>query len=432
MELNKRDKQLIWHPFSKEKIADLPIVIKKAQGSYLYDEKGNKYLDLISSWWVNLHGHGNPYIANAIYEQAKVLEHVIFADFTHEPAVKICELIKEKLLDPLGRFFFSDNGSTAVEVAIKMAYQYWINKGEKQRKLFLSFSGGYHGDTIGAMSVGAGSGFHDLFKKLLFDTLSIPYPETWDDDQDILEKEKNALAVVEQYLEECKDQIAAVIIEPLVQGASGMRMSRPDFIKQMIAKLREHGILVIFDEVMTGFGRTGTIFAFEQVGIMPDFLCVSKGITGGFLPLSLTVTTDNIYDAFVNTDSRYVFAHGHSYTANPIACAAAVASWELLNKSETKENLKVINQEHIKGISYLKENCKDNIEKTRITGTIAAFDICANSQISDIQVLRQKFLAKGLLLRPLGSTFYLIPPYSITKAELSETYQKIYEVLEPV
>lgn len=299
MTLSERDRKCIWHPFTQERTAPLPIAIEKAVGSYLYDEKGAAYLDLISSWWVNLHGHGHPDIAKAIYDQARQLEHVIFARFTHEPAVSLCEKLQALLPQKLSRFFFSDNGSTAVEVALKMACQYWSNKGFPEKTLFLSFEGGYHGDTFGSMSVGT-SAFHRPFSKLCFPTLTLPFPATWEGDQEVEAKENHALNVLEDLLKTNGSQISALILEPLIQGVSGMRVCTPEFMKKVVDRVRAAGILVIFDEVMTGFGRTGTHFALEQTKVVPDFLCLSKGLTGGFLPLALTVTTEDVYEAFLS------------------------------------------------------------------------------------------------------------------------------------
>ncbi len=253
-----RDKRIIWHPFTQEKTAADVMTITRAQGSFLYDENDKAYLDLISSWWVNLHGHAHPDIAQSIYQQAKTLEHVIFAGFTHAPAVRLCEGLQSILPHDLGRFFFSDNGSSAVEVALKMSYQYWRNLGCCEKKLFLSFDGGYHGDTFGAMSVVAQSGFHNQFKDLFFSVLSVPYPDTWDHDDQVDVKESKAIQILQRYLDEHHNSIAAFILEPLIQGASGMRICRPQFVKKVVDLVRQHKILIIFDEVMTGFGRTGT------------------------------------------------------------------------------------------------------------------------------------------------------------------------------
>lgn len=428
MSLSERDKAIVWHPFTQEKTAKLPLAIQRAQGSWVYDEQGKSYLDLISSWWVNLHGHAHPGIARAIYEQASTLEHILFAGFTHEPAVELCERLRTYLPRSLARFFFSDNGSTCVEVALKMASQYWYNQEQQTRPLFLSFEGGYHGDTFGAMSVGAKSGYHDPFKALFFKVLSVPFPATWEGDDNVDEKEQQALASLDQHLSENASRIAAIILEPLVQGASGMRMCRPAFVKAVIERVRQFGILVIFDEVMTGFGRTGTLFALEQTDLTPDFLCVSKGITGGFLPLALTITTDKIYQAFFSDHWQHAFAHGHSYTANPIACAAAIASLGLLMSNETQQAIRAIHEAHQEGMECLKKRC-NNIEKTRVRGTIAAFDVITHDPARFNLMLKEAFLQAGLLLRPIGNTVYLLPPYSTTASELSTAYQMIGDIV---
>lgn len=426
MILSERDKKIIWHPFTQEKTAPLPIAIKSAKGAYLYDEDNKPYLDLISSWWVNLHGHAQPDIAKAIYEQALKLEHVIFAGFTHEPAVSLCEKLRQLLPSSLSRFFFSDNGSTSVEVALKMAYQYWVNQGS-QKKFFLSFEGGYHGDTFGAMSVSARSGFHDAFQKLFFSVLMLPFPHTWENDLEVEKKEEEALDKLKAYLSEYKDEIAALIVEPLVQGASGMRMCRPEFIKKVVEQVQSQGILVIFDEIMTGFGRTGTYFARDQIGVVPDFICLSKGITGGFLPLAVTVTSETIYNAFLSENWSCAFAHGHSYTANPLACAAGLASFELLTNESTKNRIQGIHQAHQKGLLYLKSK-KAPIKQTRVLGTISAFEV-ENDSVHLNRILKDRFIEAGLLIRPLGNTVYLLPPYCISDQELEETYFKIETVL---
>ena len=423
--ISELDKHLIWHPFTQEKIAPEVIEIKKALGAYIYDHNNKAYLDLISSWWVNIHGHADPKIAKSIYKQAKTLEHVVFAGFTHEPAVKLCKNLKTILPIELSKFFFSDNGSTAVEVAIKMAYQYWLNIGNNERNIFLSFEGGYHGDTFGAMSVGARSGFHDKFTDLLFKVLPIPYPETWDNDLTVELKEANALKVLVDYLDQYGNKIAAIILEPLIQGASGMRICRADFIKKIINLVRQNNILVIFDEVMTGFGRTGRYFAMEHLDLIPDFLCISKGITGGFLPLALTITTEQIYTAFLGDNFSTAFAHGHSYTANPLACSAAITSLKLLKSIKSQNAIKSISKAHQEGLKLLQHACP-TIEKTRFLGTIAAFNL---KNPENIQHLKKQFLAAGMLLRPLGNAIYLLPPYCILASELELVYSKIAGII---
>lgn len=426
MSLSTRDKSIIWHPFTQEKTAPEVVAIKRAAGAYIYDENNKAYLDLISSWWVNIHGHAHAEIAHSIYEQALTLEHVIFAGFTHEPAVHLCEELQTVLPSKLSKFFFSDNGSTAVEVALKMAYQYWRNLGFPEKTIFLSFEGGYHGDTFGAMSVGAKSGFHDHFKDLFFKVLSIPYPETWDDDEAIEEKEAHAIGVLQGYLDQYHNELAGIILEPLIQGASGMRICRPSFIKKVISLMRQNNILVIFDEIMTGFGRTGSYFAFQQLDSIPDFLCISKGITGGFLPLALTITSPGIYNTFLDDDFKSAFAHGHSYTANPLACRAAITSLDLLKRSLCQKAIKNIHHMHNEGIQSLKTNCL-LVEKTRILGTIAAFDLKISKTL--MPVIKKRFLEEGLLLRPLMNTVYLLPPYCIAKKELEGVYEKMIKII---
>ncbi|CCM10341.1 7,8-diaminopelargonic acid synthase [Cardinium endosymbiont cEper1 of Encarsia pergandiella] len=416
MHLKDRDRKLIWHPFTQEKTAEPPIAIKRGYGSYLYDTDDTPYLDLISSWWVNLHGHAHPDIVKAIHAQSMTLEHVIFAGFTHEPAVQLCEKL-QPLLPGFSKFFFSDNGSTAVEVALKMAYQYWRNQGVLTRTIFLSFDGGYHGDTFGAMSIGVKSGFHTLFSDLFFSVLTIPFPATWDGDEAMQSKEAYALEVLASHLSTSGDRIVALVLEPLIQGANGMKMCRPAFVEQIVHLVQNYEILVIFDEVMTGFGRTGTYFCFEQINIIPDFLCLAKGLTGGFLPLALTITTEKVYKAFWDEPLNKSFAHGHSYTANPLGCAAAIASLDLLMQPSTMQSIQAIHHTHTKEIVNLPAKHK------RITGTIAAFDV------GNAQTFKRKCLEQGLLIRPLGNAVYLLPPYSTTVSELEEAYEKIKNIL---
>nr|AGR65713.1 adenosylmethionine-8-amino-7-oxononanoate transaminase [Planococcus citri] len=424
MSLLEKDRSLIWHPFTQEKTAAPPILITKGKDSYLYDDKNNKYLDLVSSWWVNIHGHANDEISNAIYNQCRKLEHVIFAGFTHEPAVTLCDSLTSLLPSPLRKFFFSDNGSTAVEVAMKMSYQWWKNQGY-HKPLFVAFDGGYHGDTWGVMSVSVKSGFHDAFEKVVFPVLYAPFPDTWLEDDKVDEKEANSLIVLRQHLETNRHNISAIVLEPLVQGASGMRMCRASFIDKVTTLVREFDILVIFDEVMTGFGRTGTYFALDQTNAVPDFICLSKGITGGFLPLSLTVTTQKIYDSFLNDNFDKAFAHGHSYTGNPVTCAAAVASFKILTDLKTKNNIASINTIHRNRINELKKNCK-NVQHARITGTIAAFDVKENVQVKKF---KEKCFEDGILIRPLNRSVYLLPPYCITADELNYAYDVIIKCL---
>lgn len=429
MKLAIRDRELMWHPFTQEKTAPLPIAILSAKGAYVYTDDGKSLLDLISSWWVNLHGHGHPSIAQAIYRQAKQLDHVLFAGCTHEPAVSLCESLRLLLPQQLRRFFFSDNGSTAVEVAIKMAFQYWHNRHES-RHLFLCFEGGYHGDTVGAMSVGRESRFHDVFQPLMFETKSLPFPATWHDDELYSQKEQSCLEALKKMLLLHKGKIAAFLLEPLVQGAGGMRMCRPQFLQAAIDLVREQGIVIIFDEVMTGFGRTGTLFALEQVARAPDILCLAKGLTGGILPLAITVATEEIYQEFLGTHFDKALAHGHSYTAHPLGCAAALASLNLLKQQKTRNSISLIQTTFKKWISPFR-NCP-KVFHLRQLGTIFAFEVKdpeSSYRSSAARQFQQKFIESNLLLRPLGNTLYLLPPYCVTVQQLNGAMEKILRIV---
>jgi adenosylmethionine-8-amino-7-oxononanoate aminotransferase len=410
MNIQEKDRLLLWHPFTQEKTSALPIVITKGKDSYLFDEKGNKYLDAISSWWVNIHGHSNKKIAEAIFSQAKELEHVLFAGFTHAPAVTLCEKLEKLLPKSLRRFFFSDNGSTAVEVALKMAFQYFWNQGERNRNVFLSFEGAYHGDTFGAMAVGKTSGYYAPFQNLFFQVQTLPYPATHDQDKDVEKKETAALTQAERILKTSHTSAVAFILEPLVQGASGMRMVRPTFLRSLIDMVRSYKIPIIFDEVMTGFYRTGSFFALNQLEREPDILCLSKGLTGGFLPLSLTITSEEIYNAFLGERFDTAFAHGHSYTANPLGCAAANASLELLCEPKTVAQINQIAAIHKERLPRIKG------EHHRHLGTIAAWSHPESKQIAS------QALSQGILIRPLGNTIYLLPPYCISSDDLHHLY----------
>ena len=401
----------VWHPFTQEKIAPLPIKIARGQGQYLYDENGKSYLDLIASWWVNLHGHANPEIAEAIYEQAKTLEQVIFAGFTHQPAETLAANLSQYLPATLTKFFYSDNGSTAVEIALKMSYQYFKNLGVSGRNLYLNLSGAYHGDTLGAMGASGGtSKYHSGFSDFFFETFSVDCPVS-----ELAEKE--ALLKLNRFLSEFGSRACALIVEPLIQGAGGMRIYHGDFLRQVVSEVRKHDILVIFDEVMTGFYRTGTMFAMEQVGVVPDLLCLSKGITGGFLPLAATIVSDKIYDVFYSDSWERAFIHGHSYTANPLGCAAAIKSLEILNRQTTLNQVKIIEDVHRQFLFELPKVCNP-----RVLGTIAAFDL-PNAGIA--RELSEFLLKMGVFIRPLGSTIYTMPPYVVLPQELSSFYEKV-------
>lgn len=391
---------------------------------------GRQILDCISSWWVTIHGHSHPVLAQALAEQAQQLEQVIFTAFTHEPAETLAQKLLEHLPTPLRRVFFSDNGSTAVEVALKMAYQYWQRLGEPQRTRFIGFVGGYHGDTLGAMAMGQSSAWWHPFQPLLMSLETIPFPATFAQDPDVEQKEAKSLDYLATLLHQNPQEYAAIFIEPLVQGAGGMRMCRPEFLQRLQALVNEFHVLLIYDEVMTGFGRTGELFATLKSATQPDLMCLSKGLSGGCLPLAVTVTTEAIYQAFYDDALENAFFHSHSYTGNPLACATGVASLQLL---ESQANIyQRLESLHRQFADYYLQN-NSLVENLRFCGTIMAFDINTGTEshyFSDLSPwLRREFLEAGLLLRPLGNTIYLLPPYCVTELELEKIYQTMQQVL---
>lgn len=418
----------LWYPYTQAKTSPAPLKVKSAKGAWLELENGQRVLDCISSWWVNLYGHAHPKIAEALYHQASTLEHVIFSGFTHDPAEQLAENLTAILPEALTRVFYSDNGSTAVEVALKMAYQYWVNQ-DQPRRTFLAFEGAYHGDTFGAMAVGARSTYSEAFSPLLFDVEFVPFPETFLGDPEVEAKEQASLDVIRQKLQQHPDLYAGVIVEPLVQGAYGMRMARSGFFQELDRILKAAEVLLIFDEVMTGFGRTGARFACEKVGVVPDIVCLSKGITGGFLPLGATVCTEAIYEAFYSDDLKKTLYHGHSYAGNPLGCAAGVASLSLL--PEFAPRFEQLEAYHLRQMQALQDH--PNADRIRVTGTIAALDIAhiPSGYLNQVSLqVRQLGIEMGLLLRPLGNVLYLLPPYCITDEELDLAYAGIRSVLD--
>lgn len=419
-EIVNKDQQFIWHPFTHIKYAKEPINIVRSEGIYYFDENGNKIMDAISSWWVNLHGHSHPYISKKVSDQLFSNEHSIFSDFTHPTAVLLAERLINKLPKNIHRVFYSDNGSTAVEVALKMALQYWNNRGENRTK-FICFENAYHGDTFGGMSVGARNVFNQSFSSLLFDVEHIPTP-TNENISEVKEKLKSLAA---------QNNIAGFIYEPLVQGASGMLMYEASLLNELIIVNKQNNILCIADEVMTGFGRTGAFFASEQTEAKPDIICLSKGLTGGYMPLGVTACSEFIYEEFNNTDKTKTFFHGHSYTANPTACSAALASLDLMEEKQTWVNIKQISEAHLSFKNEIENHmaCK----QVRCCGTILAVELISaestNYLNKESESIASYFLQKGILLRPLGNIFYLIPPYCITTNELSYIYGTIKEFL---
>ena len=387
--------QSVWHPYTPLQPADPPLPVVAAEDEYLTLADGRKIIDGISSWWTILHGHRQPDIMRAIRDATHTLDHVLFAGTTHPHAVELAESLLRAMPWPAGgRVFYSDNGSTAVEVALKMAYQFWCHQGEPNRTRFVGFENGYHGDTFGAMSVGRDPLFFGRFEPLLFRCEQVPV------DADALDRT----------LSRHRDEIAAVVIEPLVQGAGGMRMHSPEELRALFAVTKRHGVLFIADEVMTGFGRTGSLWAFGQAGIAPDLVCLAKGITGGVLPLSATLASPGVVAAFDTPDRSKTFFHGHSFTANPIACAAAVASWKLLETGAWRADVTRIEaywHEHVGPFAQL-----PGVKDVRIRGLIAAVELdVPGGYLADVgAALRRACLERGVLLRPLGNVLYAMPP----------------------
>lgn len=407
----------MWHPFTHLKYAETPVQLVKGEGAYFYDAEGNKLLDAIASWWVNLHGHCHPYISQKVSEQLHALEHAIFSSFTHEPAVNLAQRLLGHLPQNQAKVFYSDNGSTAVEVGLKMVLQYWHNKGA-QKKKFIAFENAYHGDTFGGMSVGARNVFNNAFENLLFDVIHIPLPN-----EDNIEQLKSTL---QAWFTNHHD-IAGFIFEPLVQGAAGMLMYEAKYLDDLVALCKAQGIICIADEVMTGFGRTGKFFATDHLQHKPDIVCLSKGLTGGYMPLGVTSCAQFIFDACVSDDKTKTFFHGHSYTANPTACAAALASLDLMEKPETWQQISMISGAHDGFV--LKYQNHPKLSAIRSLGTILALEIKTEEHThylnSASESMAAYFLRNGIIVRPLGNVLYLITPYCITNDELLWVYEII-------
>jgi adenosylmethionine-8-amino-7-oxononanoate aminotransferase len=421
MSLVERDLKVIWHPYTQMKTAQPPIPIVRGEGAYLFAEDGKRYIDAVSSWWVNIHGHAHPYIAKKVAEQLRQLEHVIFAGFTHPVAIELAERLLAILPANQQKVFYSDNGSTAVEVAIKMCLQYWSNQGQSRTKI-LAFRNAYHGDTFGAMAVSGRSAFTAAFDSLLFEVDFIDLPTA--------DNIKN----LKFQISNLKSELACFIFEPLVQGSAGMLMYEAQYLEQLVAHCREEGVLTIDDEVFTGFGRTGKRFAADHISAQPDIMCFSKGLTGGTMALGITTCTEEIFNAFLSDDKLKTLFHGHSFTANPVACSAALASLDLFVETSTTENIARIATAHAKFADEIKHHPK--IKAVRQTGTIVAMEWETGNSTSYFNTLRDKlynyFIDAGIILRPLGNVLYILPPYCITTTDLDYIYTKIKQALEEI
>lgn len=425
----------IWHPFTQEALEPSPIRIARAEGAYLFTDDGRRLIDGISSWWTNIHGHCHPRIVRAIADQTRKLDHVLLAGFSHEPAEELARRLRKFLPPSLTHIFFSDDGSTAVEVALKMAVQYWQNVGRAEKTGIVALERAYHGDTVGAMAVGDDSDFTDHFQPMRFPVHRVhaAYCYRCPVGKTRATCDIDCIDQIRELLERESRTIAAVIVEPLLQGAGGMIVHPTEFLQRVRQLCSEHGVLLIADEVLTGFGRCGKMFACEIAGVEPDMMCLSKGITGGALALGATACTSAIHDAFVSTDASRTFFHGHSYTGNPIACAAAVASLEVFETEPVFERIEAISRIHARRLAEIKDHRA--VGDVRSIGTVAAVELKADDAgyMSELKPrVTAFFLDAGILLRPLGNIVYFLPPYVISAADLECVHDKIAESLDLV
>jgi adenosylmethionine-8-amino-7-oxononanoate aminotransferase len=423
MNLSQKDKLYNWHPYTQHTTAqDFPAIVK-GKDALLWDENGKEYIDAIASWWVNPFGHSNQVIADAIYKQLTTLEHVLFGGFTHNVAVELAEKLLTILPNNQKKIFYSDNGSTAVEVAIKVALQYNYNKGIKKTKI-IAFEDAFHGDTFGAMAASGISFFTEAFKGSLLEVTRIPVPNNENKNQ-VLQQLENLVKT---------NDYTAFIFEPLVLGAAGMVMYQPEVLNQLITICKQNNVFTIADEVMTGFGKTGKTFACDYLEQKPDMMCLSKALTGGTIPMAITTFTQEIFEGFYDDDTNKALFHGHTFTANPTGCAAALASISLLENHEMQANILRINQSHLEFERKIKNHPK--VKTTRVLGVIFALEIKTESQESYYGTMRNKlynfFIERGIILRPVGNIIYILPPYIITKNQLQKVYATIEKALEIV
>jgi adenosylmethionine---8-amino-7-oxononanoate aminotransferase len=430
--LISRDRASLWHPYTQARTAPQPLAITRAEGVYLYTDDGRRILDGISSWWVNIHGHSHPKLNEALAAQARELEHVVFAGCTHRPAVALAERLLQLLPKGLTRVFYSDDGSTAVEVALKLAFQYWRNRGQPQRRNFIALHHAYHGDTVGTMSVSEESAFTRAFAPLLFPVTRAHAPYCYRCPLGLQRAacHIDCLGDLERHLQSSGDTIAAVLLEPMLQAAGGMIVWPAEYLAGTRRLCDQYGTLLIADEVMTGFGRTGRMFACEHAGIRPDLICLSKGLTAGYLPMGATAATEALYEAFLSEDRSQTFFHGHSYTANPLACAVGLASLDLFRENAVLDRIQALEQQLRAGLAPLRAlACVGDV---RVIGGVAIIELQSDSAGYLDQLgprLAAAFLDRGILLRPLGNVLYFMPPYVITEEQTAGVLNHIADVL---
>ena len=442
-ELVEKDLRYVWHPYTQMKDCEEmpPIPIEKAYGIKLYDYDGNFYYDTISSWWCNVHGHNHPVIKSAIKKQLDSLEHVLFAGFTHKGAVELAERLIEITPESLTKVFYSDNGSTAVEAAMKMSFQYWQNTGKRGKVKFLSLDMAYHGDTLGSMSVSGVDLFNEKFKPLFFDSFKVPTPYCY---RCALGKEKDTcafecLSEMENVLKGHADEVSAIVIEPIMMGAGGMIVYPPEYLKGVSELAKKYKVHLIADEVAAGFGRTGKMFACEHAHVQPDFMCLSKGVTSGYLPMGVTLTTDEVFNAFYDDyDKVKTFYHGHTFTANPLSCAAAIASIDLFKEEGTLERVPEINE---KLLSFLEEmSSLPMVGNIRSIGAVGAIELVKDKETKEPFAMSERIglqvykrgLEENLLLRPLGNVIYFFLPLCVKQDELSDIFHRASKVIHSI
>ncbi len=431
----EEDRRYVWHPYTQILTAPEAIPVERAEGVYLYTSDGQRILDGISSWWVNIHGHNHPRLNRALQEQADRFAQVIFAGFTHQPAVRLAAQLVQRTPSNLSRVFFSDDGSTAVEVALKMAYQCWRNRGESKRNLFVAFEHAYHGDTFGAMAAGGVEIFHSEFSGLFFEVRRArvpggPHPRK----ADAQEESPPAAEELEAILEKEGERVAAVIMEPMVQAAGGMIVWPVEFLRHVREVTRHHGIPLIADEVFTGFGRTGKMFACQHGPIEPDMMCLSKALTGGYLPLAATLASEDIYQSFLSKDRRKTFFHGHSYTGNALACAVALESLAVLEETKSLDRVMELEGLFTQRLEQLQS--LPVVEEVRGIGALGVVELSTQGKSGYLDErgprLAEAFLERGILLRPLGNVLYFLPPYVITDEEAHSVFDAIEDILKKI
>ena len=423
MTLSEKDSLYNWHPYTQHKINSHFPAIVKGKDEFLWDENGKQYIDAIASWWVNPFGHSNTFIADAIYKQLTTLEHVLFGGFTHNVVVELAEKLVEILPSNQRKFFYSDNGSTAVEVAIKASFQFHYNKGIKKNTI-IAFEDAFHGDTFGAMAVSGIGLFTEAFQEALINVVRIPVPTKGNEEISKLALEK---AIFE-------NEVAAFIFEPLVLGAAGMVMYEAAELDNLLSICKKNDVFTIADEVMTGFGKTGKLFACDYLKNQPDMMCLSKALTGGTIPMAITTFSQEIFDGFVSDNVNHALFHGHTFTANPTGCAAALASISLLEKPETANKIHKINTLHLQFEKHISKHSK--VKSTRVLGVIFALEIQVSEKQSYYSTLRNEFynyfIEKGIILRPVGNVIYILPSYIISKESLQQIYTTIEQALNEI